>query len=207
MPSSQRDTSAASGRPGQHRRHVDQSLPKPCHGGGALTTEGVISAVTATCDLAGLVARLPAEPSRLPPGLEATLGPDGARRFYGLLHTAVVERIGVDPGGLGELTPFVVGGSRDGVPRASAGGLASRDRPLPRRDGRTTSRARPARAATHGRVGSAVHDPSDAPTLVLRRPASTIPAFRDLPAEHPPKSAGRSAGQYVPQVRNEWSRQ
>lgn len=67
-------------------------------------TEGVITGLTSTVDLVEHVARLPTGPRRLPPGLEPLLGAEGARRLYGLLHAAVVERLSIDPAGLTELT-------------------------------------------------------------------------------------------------------
>ena len=70
----------------------------------AVVTDGVYTGVTMTADLTDLVARLPAEPAQLPPGLEPILGPDGARRFYGLLHAEVVERLGSHAADLVELT-------------------------------------------------------------------------------------------------------
>ena len=64
---------------------------------------GIVTGITSSADVAGIVARLPMGPRRLPPGLEAILGPEGSVRFYGLLHAAVVERLGTDPAGLAEL--------------------------------------------------------------------------------------------------------
>jgi len=66
-------------------------------------TDGIVTKVTASADLASLVTRLPAEPRRLPPGLESILGPEGSRRFYGLFHAVVVEWLRSDPTGLAEL--------------------------------------------------------------------------------------------------------
>jgi hypothetical protein len=71
-------------------------------------TDGVVTAATTTADLAALVARLPAAPRRLPAGLPDILGPEGSRRFYGLLHAAIVQRLADDPAGLSGLTRFVV---------------------------------------------------------------------------------------------------
>ena len=71
-------------------------------------TDGVVTTATTTADLAALVARLPTAPQRLPAGLPAILGPEGSRRFYGLLHAAVVRRLTDDPAGLSELTLFLV---------------------------------------------------------------------------------------------------
>jgi len=85
-------------------------------------SDGVVTGVTSSADVALLITRLPAEPRRLPPGLEEILGPDGARRFYGLLHAAVVERLGSDPAGLAELSV------------ASIREAASRCAPRPRED-------------------------------------------------------------------------
>lgn len=65
--------------------------------------------------LALLIARLPGEPARLPPGLVESLGADGARAFYALLHAEVVARMQSAPADLVELTPISVKDFATGV--------------------------------------------------------------------------------------------
>ena len=65
--------------------------------------DGEIAATHVSSDLVRLVARLPAEPRRLPPGLEAILGREGSRRFYGMLHAEYLDRMLRDMADVAEL--------------------------------------------------------------------------------------------------------
>ncbi len=105
--------------------------------------DGVLTGVTSSADLAALVARLPAGPRRLPPGLAEILGEEGGRRFYGVLHAAVVERLGTDPAGLAELGVPRIRGIAGRCRAAPAGGLGGADPGVDGRDGRAAPRARP----------------------------------------------------------------
>ena len=66
-------------------------------------SEGVVTGVTSSASLAGLVTRLPTNAQQLLPGLEGILDSEGAQRFYSFLRAAVVDRLETDAAGLAEL--------------------------------------------------------------------------------------------------------
>jgi hypothetical protein len=81
--------------------------------------DGLIVGLSLSADLTGIVARLPAGPRQLPPGLEEVLGSDGSRRLLGLVQAAVLDRLASDPAGLA------------GLELPDVRGLGARCRPRP----------------------------------------------------------------------------
>jgi hypothetical protein len=73
-----------------------------------VTHDGLVTRIEPSTDLAGLVARLPAAPRRMPAGLDEILGPEGALRLYGLLHAEMLERLQASVADTIELTDQLV---------------------------------------------------------------------------------------------------